>query len=60
MIFGEIPRFVVMLTTWKLPEFEKAIEELEDIACHKIVAYMCAEAVWWRCHRSMISDYSES
>jgi uncharacterized protein (DUF488 family) len=38
-------------------EFEKAIEELEDIACHKIVAYMCAEAVWWRCHRSMISDY---
>jgi uncharacterized protein (DUF488 family) len=21
------------------------------------VAYMCSEAVWWRCHRSMISDY---
>jgi uncharacterized protein (DUF488 family) len=18
---------------------------------------MCAEAVWWRCHRSMVSDY---
>jgi uncharacterized protein (DUF488 family) len=20
-------------------------------------AYMCSEAVWWRCHRSMVSDY---
>jgi uncharacterized protein (DUF488 family) len=39
------------------PEFEKAVIELEEIACQQTVAYMCAEAVWWRCHRSMISDY---
>ncbi|MGN6296189.1 MAG: DUF488 domain-containing protein, partial [Ginsengibacter sp.] len=32
--------------------FKKAIKELEQIASTKSVAYMCAEAVWWRCHRS--------
>lgn len=39
------------------PEFEKGMEELEKIAAEKPTAIMCAEAVWWRCHRSMISDY---
>lgn len=39
------------------PEFEHAVHELEDLALKQTVAYMCAEAVWWRCHRSMISDY---
>ena len=38
-------------------EFSMAIKKLEAIATEKIVAYMCAEAVWWRCHRSLISDY---
>ena len=37
--------------------FEKAIKKLEQIASAKRVAYMCAEAVWWRCHRSLVSDY---
>ena len=37
--------------------FEKAIKELEQIASEKRVAYMCAEAFWWRCHRSLVSDY---
>lgn len=36
--------------------FENAIKELEQIAIEKTTAYMCAEAVWWRCHRSMVSD----
>ena len=38
-------------------DFEKGIEELEVIAEKKRTAYMCSEAVWWRCHRSMVSDY---
>lgn len=38
-------------------EFETGMEELQQIALEKRVAYMCSEAVWWRCHRSMISDY---
>ncbi len=37
--------------------FEKAIEQLEQIALKQATAYMCSEAVWWRCHRSMVSDY---
>lgn len=38
-------------------EFEKGIVELEKIALKQSTAYMCSEAVWWRCHRSMVSDY---
>ena len=38
-------------------EFKNAIRELEAIAIKQRTAYMCSEAVWWRCHRSMVSDY---
>ena len=38
-------------------EFEDAIVKLEHIALDQPTAYMCSEAVWWRCHRSMVSDY---
>jgi uncharacterized protein (DUF488 family) len=37
--------------------FREGIKELEEIACSQHAAYMCSEAVWWRCHRSMVSDY---
>lgn len=37
--------------------FKGGMEELEKIALQKRTAYMCSEAVWWRCHRSMVSDY---
>lgn len=37
--------------------FKEAIKELEKIAMKQRTAYMCSEAVWWRCHRSMVSDY---
>lgn len=37
--------------------FKEAVEELEAVARKQRVAYMCAEAVWWSCHRSMVSDY---
>lgn len=38
-------------------EFREGIEALLKLARKKRTAIMCAEAVWWRCHRSMISDY---
>ncbi len=38
-------------------EFKNAIVVLEDIAHKQTTAYMCSEAVWRRCHRSMVSDY---
>ncbi len=39
-----------------MPEFEKGIEHLEKIAKKNTTAIMCAEAVPWRCHRSLIAD----
>lgn len=38
-------------------EFKLAIKELEELAIKQTVAYMCSEAVWWRCHRALVSDY---
>ena len=38
------------------PDFEGALDELIRIAQTRRSAIMCAEAVPWRCHRSMIAD----
>lgn len=40
--------------------FQKGIERLFDVAKAGPTAIMCAEAVWWRCHRSLIADYLKS
>lgn len=37
--------------------FKKAILELESIGKKQRTVYMCSEAVWWSCHRSLVSDY---
>ena len=37
-------------------EFGDAVESLVALAAHDRVAVMCAEAVPWRCHRSLIAD----
>lgn len=37
-------------------EFQEAYKTLETMATERRCAIMCSEAVWWRCHRSMISD----
>jgi uncharacterized protein (DUF488 family) len=39
------------------PEFEKAIAELISLAEVSPTAYMCAERVYFRCHRMLISDW---
>jgi uncharacterized protein (DUF488 family) len=38
-------------------EFKKGIEILTSAAESEVTSIMCSEAVWWKCHRSMISDY---
>jgi uncharacterized protein (DUF488 family) len=39
-------------------EFDKGVKRLLDLAADAgPTVIMCAEAVWWRCHRSLISDY---
>jgi uncharacterized protein (DUF488 family) len=39
-------------------QFQEGIERLLELAAEAgSAAIMCAEAVWWRCHRSLIADY---
>ncbi len=38
------------------PEFEAGLQELLERARGETAALMCAEAVPWRCHRSLIAD----
>src|SRR5690606_16535237 len=56
-------------TVWRNPSFRGYADYMETDAFRsgvvrllvlgrqKHTAIMCAEAVWWRCHRSMIADY---
>jgi len=37
--------------------FRAALDELCGLAQNHVCAIMCAEAVWWRCHRRIVSDY---
>ena len=39
------------------PAFHAGLDELCDLAREERCAIMCAEAVWWRCHRRIIADY---
>lgn len=59
-------------TAWKNPsfrayadhmdtaEFDKGIVNLLELAAKGRTAVMCAESLWWRCHRSLIADYLKS
>ncbi len=63
------PRPDSVNTAWRLPAFrgyadhmetdtfKKAVAELETLALTNTCAYMCSEAVWWSCHRALVSDY---
>ncbi len=39
------------------PEFESAIAQLIHLAETSRTAYMCAERVWFHCHRMIVSDW---
>jgi uncharacterized protein (DUF488 family) len=38
-------------------EFRVGLDRLREIGRTQTTAIMCAEAMWWRCHRRIISDY---
>lgn len=40
-----------------LDEFHEAASRLIEEGKKRAVGIVCVEAVWWRCHRSMIADY---
>ena len=37
--------------------FQAGLDELLALAGERRCAIMCAEAVWWRCHRRIVADY---
>ncbi len=37
--------------------FWEGLQQLEALAHQQRCAIMCAEAVWWRCHRRIVADY---
>ena len=37
--------------------FREGLDELKALASDHCCAIMCAEALWWRCHRRIITDY---
>ena len=38
-------------------DFREGLQRLRELGQRQPVAIMCAEAVWWRCHRRIIADY---
>ncbi|HYE57233.1 MAG TPA: DUF488 domain-containing protein [Rhodothermales bacterium] len=38
------------------PDFHAGLARLVEAAAERRTAMMCSEAVWWRCHRSLIAD----
>ena len=51
------PSFRAYADHMESEEFAAGIENLLAIAAKASTAIMCAEALWWRCHRSLISDF---
>jgi uncharacterized protein (DUF488 family) len=37
-------------------EFDRGLQHLLEMAAQRRTAMMCAEVLWWRCHRSLVSD----
>jgi uncharacterized protein (DUF488 family) len=50
------PSFRGFADYMQTPDFETGINELIRLAQDRSVAIMCAEALPWRCHRSLIAD----
>jgi len=52
-----VPQFRGYADYMETPEFADAIAKLVDVASRIRTAVMCAESLWWQCHRRLIADY---
>jgi uncharacterized protein (DUF488 family) len=55
--FWENPSFRNYADYTATPDFREGMAELRELGRGHVCAIMCAEAVWWRCHRRIIADY---
>jgi uncharacterized protein (DUF488 family) len=51
------PSFRAYADHMETPEFKQGVNELLELAQKSRTAIMCAESLWWKCHRSLIADY---
>jgi len=54
------PAFRAYADYMETPGFREGMDILTGMARECRTAFMCSEALWWRCHRSMISDQLKS
>ncbi|MDB5668336.1 MAG: repair protein [Alphaproteobacteria bacterium] len=38
-------------------DYREGLAQLQDVSSERRTAIMCAESVWWRCHRRIVADY---
>ncbi len=55
--FWRVPAFRNYADYAETDAFRAGLDELLALAREHRCAIMCAEAVWWRCHRRIIADY---
>ena len=51
-----VGQFAAYAAHTRTPEFAAALDEVLAEAADAVVAVMCSESVWWRCHRRLIAD----
>ena len=39
------------------PQFQEAVDQLLEVGNRKRTAFMCAEGLFWQCHRRLVSDF---
>jgi uncharacterized protein (DUF488 family) len=52
-----VPAFRNYADYAETPAFREGLDALLALAREQRCAIMCAEAVWWRCHRRIVTDY---
>jgi uncharacterized protein (DUF488 family) len=53
----QVPAFRAYADYGDTPEFASALGTLEGFARTAPTAFLCAEALWWQCHRRIIADH---
>ncbi|WP_131815722.1 DUF488 domain-containing protein, partial [Mycolicibacterium flavescens] len=51
-----VAQFAAYAAYTRTAEFGAALDDLVEQARTQHTAMMCSEAVWWRCHRRIVSD----
>ena len=51
-----VDQFAAYAAYTRTPEFTAALDEVLAEAAGAVVAVLCSEYVWWRCHRRLIAD----